>query len=184
MKRLLLLLCLPFTGFAISSSAQNEARPREFTEFRGTWLRDEASGAGSISGLPVARSLTLATNPTEISLVKDAGLPEIYRIDGSEISLMDERTGARLDISYRFTLVAEMLTLTSRRTRTERLVDGSAGRRLTDIITDAYKVDGDVLTVERQLSVLAEPPGHLLTLSNPRNNRQTLVYRRAPTGTR
>jgi hypothetical protein len=36
-----------------------------------------------------------------------------------------------------------------------------------------------VLTVERQLSVLAQPPGNLVTLSEASNNRQTLVYRRA-----
>jgi hypothetical protein len=35
------------------------------------------------------------------------------------------------------------------------------------------------LTVERQLSVLVEPPGNLATLAVPANNRQTIVYRRA-----
>jgi len=70
--------------------------------------------------------------------------------------------------AIQLSLVAGMLALTSKRTR------GS----LTNIITDAYAVRGEVLTVERQLSVLMQPPGSLMTLSDERNNRQTLVYRR------
>ena len=69
---------------------------------------------------------------------------------------------------YSFTLVAGMLALTSRLTR----------GAFTNIITDAYASAGDVLTVERQLSVLAQPPGNLVTLEDDKNNRQTLVYRR------
>ncbi|HEY3043144.1 MAG TPA: hypothetical protein VGJ39_03915 [Vicinamibacterales bacterium] len=129
---------------------------------------DEAAGTGRIVGLPVARTLIIATTPVEISLVKDAKDPEVYRVDGTETTLKDPRTGAVLDRRYRFTLVADMLALTSRLTR----------GTFTNIITDAYKVAGDVLTVERQLSVLSQPPGNLVTLSDPRNNRQTLVYRR------
>jgi hypothetical protein len=63
--------------------------------------------------------------------------------------------------------------LTSRRTRTRD------GRAFTNIITDAYTVSGDVLTVERQLSVLIQPPGNLATLEDPNNNRQTIGYRRS-----
>jgi len=44
--------------------------------------------------------------------------------------------------------------------------------------TDAYSVAGDVLTVERQLSVLVQPAGNLAILEDPRNNRQTIIYRR------
>ena len=56
----------------------------------------------------------------------------------------------------------------------------SADRTYTNIITDAYRVDGAALIVERQLSVLVEPPGGLATLSDARNNRQTIIYRREP----
>jgi hypothetical protein len=61
-----------------------------------------------------------------------------------------------------------MVALTSRTIRGD----------FTNIITDAYAASGDVLTVERQLSVLAQPPGNLVALSDERNNRQTIVYRR------
>lgn len=104
---------------------------------------------------------------------------EIYRLDGSETQLRDLHTGASLDRTHRFTLVAGALALTHTSTRTEAGGPRQSNRRLTTIITDAYSVAGDVLTVERQHSVLLEPPGHLVTLMNPGNNRQTIVYRRA-----
>jgi hypothetical protein len=58
------------------------------------------------------------------------------------------------------------------------------------VITDACAVNGDVLTVERQLIVVVAPvvtrdghtvedAGHLVELQEPRNNRQTIVYRRS-----
>jgi hypothetical protein len=142
--------------------------PREFAELRGTWVLDESAGKGHIVGLPVAHMLVVSTTPFEISLVKDARDPEIYALGGSESVAKDPRTGALLDIRYNFTLVAGMVALTSKRAR----------GAFTNIITDAYSTAGDVLTVERQLSVLAQPPGNLVTLSDESNNRQTLVYRR------
>jgi hypothetical protein len=93
---------------------------------------------------------------------------EFTELRGTWILDESARTGATLDRRFSFSLVAGMLALTSKRTR------GS----LTNIITDAYAVRGEVLTVERQLSVLMQPPGSLMTLSDERNNRQTLVYRR------
>jgi hypothetical protein len=142
--------------------------PREFTELRGTWVLDERAGTGHIVGLPVARTLMITTTPFEISLVKDGKDPEMYRFDGSESAMKDPGTGAVLDIKQRFTLVAGMVALTSQRTR----------GAFRNIITDAYAAAGDVLTIERQLSVLAQPTGNLVTLSEESNNRQTLVYRR------
>jgi hypothetical protein len=62
-----------------------------------------------------------------------------------------------------------MVALTSKRLR----------GNFTNIITDAYVATDNVLTVERQLSVLAQPPGNLVTLSDERKNRQTLMYRRS-----
>ena len=61
-----------------------------------------------------------------------------------------------------------MVALTSERTRGD----------FTNIITDAYAADADVLTIERQLSVRVTSAGNLVTLSDESNNRQTLVYRR------
>jgi hypothetical protein len=142
--------------------------PREFTELRGTWMLDESAGKGHIAGLPIAHTLTISTTPFEISLIKDDRDPEVYSFDGREVAPKDARTGAVLDKRYSFTLVAGMVALTSRTIRGD----------FTNIITDAYAASGDVLTVERQLSVLAQPPGNLVALSDERNNRQTIVYRR------
>jgi hypothetical protein len=154
-------------------SARAQTRPaREFPEFRGTWVLDERAGAGHITGLPVVRTIEITTTPTEISLKKDSGEPEVYRFDGTETKT-DRRTGAVLDQGYSFTLVAGTLALTSKRIRRNQ-----SGQTYTNIITDAYSVSDDVLTVERQLSVLIQPPGTLATLEDPNNNRQTLVYRR------
>ena len=155
------------------AQAQNRP-PREFVEFRGTWILDETSGKGHIAGLSVARTIVIATTPTEIAVTKDSAPPEIYRIDGTETGNKDLRTGATLNRGYRFTLVAEALALTYRMTRGQ-----TTGVSATNIITDAYSVSGNTLIVERQLSVLVEPPGNLVTLENPNNNRQTIVYRRA-----
>jgi hypothetical protein len=161
--------------FLIDVFAQAEIAPvREFKEFRGTWVIDEGAGRGHISGLPVASTLTIATTMTELTLTTDRG-QDTYRLDGEDMSLGDTST--------RVTLVAGALAVTTRRTRHQR------GYAFTNIITDAYSVNGDVLTVERQLAVAvqADPdnagvqsPGHLVELSDPKNNRQTIVYRRKP----
>jgi hypothetical protein len=157
--------------------AQAEIAPaREFKELRGTWSRDETAGRGNIAGLRVARTLTIETTPSELSLQADDRDADVYRLDGVETSVGDT--------TERVTLVAGALAVTTRRTRHSR------GYAFTNIITDAYSVAGDVLTVERQLSVAVEPEpaagshirsaGHLVELSDPGNNRQTIVYQRKP----
>jgi hypothetical protein len=166
---LAVLIALPATMWA-----QVEQRPpREFPEFRGTWILDESAGKGHISGLPVVRRLVIATTTTEITVTKDSGAPEVYRVDGGETP----RAGGAVNalFSYRLTLVGDALALTTTRARP------NAGETLTNVITDAYSVSDDVLTIERSLSVVRTPPGVLVTLSDPRNSRQTLVYRRPPT---
>ena len=168
-------------ALAFASAAHAQQPPRLFEEFRGAWALDGAAGRGRIAGLPAARTLVIATSATEISVAKDGAAPEVYRVDGREAPLVDPRTGAELQRSSRFTLVAGGLALTSIVKR-----PGNGGPapsppfRLTNIVTDAYSVQGDTLTVERQLSVLREPPGELVTLADSRNNRQTIVYRRVP----
>jgi hypothetical protein len=132
--------------FLIFASAQAEsAPPREFSEFRGTWVLDESAGRGHIGGLPLAHTLTITTTPEALTLTKDGG-DDVYRLDGAEVTLGDT--------VKRVTLVAEALAVTTRRTRHQR------GYAFTNIITDAYAVSGDVLTVERQLAVAVQPePG-------------------------
>jgi hypothetical protein len=173
------LACLP----GPLASAQDSDRPREFPELRGTWLLDE-KGSGlrpAVNrlgqqvmfdglGFPVSRRLVIATTPTEISLARDGGLPEIYRFDGAESQTKDPRTGGLLDTRYRFTLVAGSPALTSR----------LPSALVTQIVTDLYDLkEWEVLTVQRQLSYLAQE-GHLRTLSGIRNDPQTIVYRRQP----
>ena len=154
----------------IAQNAEPPVRtPRQFEELRGTWTLNEAAGKGHIAGLPIAHTLVISTTPFQISVTKNASEPEIYQFDGADIAVKDARTGATLDIRRRFALVAGMVALTSQRRRGD----------FTNIITDAYAADGDVLTVERQLSVLAKS-GNLVTLSDEKNSRQTLVYRRTP----
>jgi hypothetical protein len=48
------------------------------------------------------------------------------------------------------------------------------------LVTDAYAVDGDVLTMHRQLTSVTSA-GQILVMQDPaNNNRQTFVYRRVP----
>ena len=176
-RRLARFLWAALVVFPTSAWAQAESRPpREFPAFRGTWVLDESAGRGHIAGLPVARTLTITTTPTDISLVNDSSPAEVYRLDGIETKLGDGRRAS-------FTLVAEALALTTRRYREDR------GYGFTNVITDAWSVAGDVLTIERQLRVVVQPlawedgrtrpgPGRLATLEDPNNNRQTFVYRR------
>ena len=161
-------------------SAQAGRPVRTFPQFVGTWVLDEAASTGRLEIAPrIARSLTIATTPETITVAKrlrlhpldrvtDSPPPEVYRLDGTETSARDERTGVALERRYRFTLVADMLALTIKETR---------GGAFT-LVTDAYSVEGDVLTLHRQLSsVTAE--GRILVMQEPANNfRHTFVYRR------
>jgi hypothetical protein len=62
-----------------------------------------------------------------------------------------------------------MLALTKR--------EGRHGNGFT-LVTDAYSVQGDVLTLHRQL-VSVSPSGTIFTMMEPSNNfRHTFVYRR------
>lgn len=168
-----------------AAAAQDSDRPREFPEFRATWMLDEKATEGlralinrvgetilyEPTGMTAARTLVIATTPTEISVTKDgAAPPEVYRFDGREWHVRDPRTDAPLDTRYRFTLVGDTLALTA------TLPDQGVAR----IITDAYSLkEWDVLVVQRTLSYAAEE-GHLRTLAGQRNYPQTLIYRRQP----
>ena len=159
--------------------AQAEIRPtQEFTALRGTWTLDESAGRGRIGGLQIPHKLVITTTPTEFRVTKDDADAEAYRLDGTETVSYDTRRS--------IVLVAGMLAATTRRTRRDR------GYAFTNVVTDAYGVNGDVLTVERQLSVVVAPltlregrvtdesrEGHLAELENPNNSRQTIVYRRS-----
>ena len=158
--------------------------PRTFPQFAGTWVLDEAASTGQLNITPrIAERLTIEIAPQTITVTKRLRLrptdrlpatppPEVYRLDGTETPIVDERTSATLDRSYRFTLVADMLALT--------IKEGRAGVSNFTMVTDALEVQGDVLTVHRQL-VSVSPDRAINTMSVPANNfRHTFVYRRAP----
>jgi hypothetical protein len=158
---------------------------RTFQQFVGSWALDEAASPGRLTIAPrIAATLVIETTRTEMIVTKRPRLapadrasatppPEVYRLDGTETWLTDRRTGVVLDRSHRFTLVADMLALT--------IKEGGRlpGRAFTQV-TDAYSVDGDVLTVHRQLTSITAA-GEILVMQEPTNNsRHTFVYRRAP----
>ena len=101
--------------------AQADRPVRVFAEFVGTWTLDEAASTGRLMLAPrVPVTLTIKTTPTELVVsrrlrlhpedrIPDTPPPEVYRLDGSETWVTDARTGATIDRSLRFTLVADML---------------------------------------------------------------------------
>lgn len=100
------------------------------------------------------------------------GEPATYRVDGTEAAVLDPRTGAERNLRRRFTLVAGGLALTTLQSRVDR------GQTFSNTMTDAYWVDGDTLTVERQLTAAIAPSGTFAAFMNP--SEWTFVYRRQP----
>ena len=171
------------------AAAQDSPQPREFGEFRGTWILDEKATpelryvknrAGEQLpvdqiGFNVARTLVITSTATEITVAKDGDLAAAYKFDGSETQTKDPRTGVAFVPRYSFALVSEALALTAK----HEMGPDADGRVRTEIVTEAYSLrDFNTLVVERQLSVLMQPPGSLMTLARLRNNKTTFVYRR------
>jgi hypothetical protein len=177
---------LPAMGLAQTESPP----PRTFPQFVGTWALDESASTGKLTMAPaVARTLNIATTPVEITVTKlllvpestrnspywigtETPPPEVYRFDGTETTVHDQRDPRR-ERRYSFRLVADSLALTIKET------GQNSGGAFT-LVTDAYSVAGDVLTLHRQLSSI-NASGHIATMQTPANNfRHTFVYRRAP----
>jgi hypothetical protein len=165
--------------------AQNNLPPRTFSQFAGTWVLDEAASTGRLNITPrIPSRMTIEATPLAVTVTKiprlrpadkvpAAPVPETYRLDGMETRVTDPATGVALDRSFRFTLVADMLALTIKEGRHGE--DGAF-----TLVTDAYAVDGDQLTLHRQLSSIS-PSRTVYTMTEPTNNsRHTFVYRRAP----
>jgi hypothetical protein len=163
--------------------AQAPTVPRTFPQFVGSWVLDETASTGQLNIAPrIPLRLTIETSPTSITVTKrlrlgatdrvsDTPPAEVYRFDGVETSDKDSRTGAILDRTYRFTLAADMLVLT--------IKEGPRTDGSFTLVTDAYAVDGDVLTLYRQL-VSVRPGGLIATMGVPANNfRHTFIYRRS-----
>jgi hypothetical protein len=164
------------------------ARWRNFSEFRGTWVLDEAATAGiqyttggaaaptpvDAFGVEIARRIVITSTDTEIVLTKDDGGPEAYGFDGMERHAAAGQASAP---GYSFALVAGALALTS---RTARCCDDDQ-RPWTEVLTDAYSlVEFDVLKVERQSSVLRGRAGSPAALSRVRRLPDAIIYRRVP----
>ncbi len=176
MRNLSLLCIFGAIVFAspLNMAAQDDPRPvRTFAHFAGMWTLDEAASTGRPTLAPL--KITIETTAAEIKVTKEHGPryaqrlppPEIYRLDGAETVGGD----FRLRAVRRFTLVADMLALT---TKNER-----AGQKAFTLQTEAYAVDGDVLTLHVQL-VSVNGSGHVLLMQEPTNNfKHTFIYRRS-----
>jgi hypothetical protein len=166
----LAIVAFPVLGW----SQRSEPAPRTFPEFVGTWILDEQASTGRMSATPGA-IVEITITPTEITLARTRKLPEqrsnppndsparqTYRMDGTEMTVMD----GRQELRGRFLLVSDALVFTTMDSR-------------FNIVTDAYSVDGDVLTARRQ--IVAVRNGYIATMQEPSNNHpHTFVYRRAP----
>jgi hypothetical protein len=169
-----IIVCL---GLWALSSAVSAQRPRsEFAEYLGTWTLDES--AGDIRELRAPRILVIAATPTEITVTKDSGAPEVYRIDGTESTTRELRAGVPMEHRYSLLWVTGVAELTSK----SRRDNGKPTQ--THIVTDAYGVSGDALTVGRQRDLVTveqpriEAPRNLTAFTAPAKYIQTLIYRR------
>jgi hypothetical protein len=192
--RLYLLAVAAAVGAAASAAAAQDGRQvRTFSAFVGSWRLDRAASTGRMyPATPVA--LTIETTSTAITVTKELDLPpespgregrrlatntpppEVYRLDGAPTI----RERGQYELSYTFTLVADALALTEKTINWVRRDDPlMSERNAYTMATDAYTVDGDVLTVHRQLTSV-NGKGEIWVMQEPANNlRQTYVYRRA-----
>jgi hypothetical protein len=126
----------------------------------------------------VPRILVLTATPTEITVTKDSDAPEVYQVDGTESKTRDVRSGTATEHRYSLLLIADTLELTS------KTKQDTGKPTLMHIVTDAYRVSGDTLTVGRQKDAVTlerervEPPGHLTSFVAPDNYIRTFAYRR------
>jgi hypothetical protein len=159
---------------SVLTSARDQAAANAllmFQEFAGSWTLDESASRGRIAGIPAAKTLIIAPTAETIRVGSNPISLLNYPVDGREVKLSGDR-------SIRFTFGAGKLILTSTRTRSIRLAN---------VITDIYAVEGDVLTVERQVTVVSTPDegaGHIVTPASGtlESLRQTNVYRRDSRG--
>ena len=184
-SRMVATLLTVATLLPCSTALAQDTRPvRLFPQFVGTWVLDEAASTGRLLLTPrVPVTLTISTTATELTVARRLRLqptdrtsetppPEVYRLDGTETWIKDARTGITLDASLRFTLVADMLALTTRNA-------SRAGNRAFTQVTDALELQGDVLLLHRQLTSVTDA-GAILVMQEPTNNfKHTYVYRRS-----
>jgi hypothetical protein len=190
--RVSLVVAAALLGAAGPAPAQN-GQFRTFPQFVGTWALDAAASTGRMRmAPPPAVTLAIATTSTDITVTSTLDLPPetrgggrrlatntpppvVYKLNGAP-SL---RYGGQYEYSYTFMLVADALVLTEKTSNWVRRGDPlMSNRDAFTMVTDALHVDGNVLTLHRQLtSVNGE--GEIHVMATPEMNlRQTYVYRR------
>ena len=168
---------------------------RTFPQFVGTWMLDESASTGRRRMAPSpAVTITIATTSTDITVTSTLDLPPetrgggrrlatntpppvVYKLNGAPTL----RHGGQYEYTYTFMLVADALALTEKTSNWVRRGDPlMSNRDAFTMVTDAYSVEGDVLTVHRQLTSV-NGSGEIHVMKEPANQRrQTYVYRRAP----
>jgi hypothetical protein len=169
-------VALPEHGFAQPA----QRAPRTFPQFAGTWVLDEQASTGTLGMAPrIPRSLTITATVEVLTLTERLRLRpgdniselqvRAVRFDGTPA--VRDRDSSVYEYQDTFLLVADMLVVSTRSSR-------PSDTGVFDLATDAFSVDGDVLTLHRQLSHVA-PPGHIATMGfEPNNFKHTFVYRR------
>jgi hypothetical protein len=193
-------MCVHVAAVVLAAAAPASAQDgqfRTFPQFVGAWMLDEAASTGRLRmAPPPARRLTIATTTTAITVTRELRLEppgfegrrlateepttEIYRLDGAPTLRYGPNIG-QYEYADTFVLVADMLALTTKTSNWVRRGDPQmTNRDAFTMVTDAYSVEGDVLTVYRQLTSV-NSAGEIHVMQEPANNlRQTYVYRRAP----
>ena len=162
--RMCLLVVAAALGVAAPVLGQNERQVRTFPDFVGTWTLDRSASTGRVMPSTAVR-LTIATTSTEVTVTKVLDLPpeppglegrrlatnnpppEVYRLDGTPTI----RERGQYELSYTFLLVADALALTEKTSHWVRRCDPLMSERdAFTMVTDAYSVNGDVLTVHRR----------------------------------
>jgi hypothetical protein len=172
------------TAWSTSGFTQAPPRtPRTFPQFAGTWTLDEQASTGTLTMAPrIARTLTLSATPEALTLTERLRLRpgdrvnevqvRTVRFDGTPAVRSNGSDGGSYQYQDTFLLVADMLVISTRTTRARET-------GIFDLATDAFSVDGNVLTLYRQLSHV-DPPGHIATMGFvPNNSKHTFVYTRA-----
>ena len=167
---------------SLDASAQRLPNPpRTFPQFAGTWVLDEQASTGTLTMAPrIPRTLTITATPEALTLTETLRLRpgdniselqvRTVRFDGTPA--VRDRDSTAYEYQDMFLLVADMLVVSTKSTRRR-------DRSIFDLATDAFSVDGDVLTMHRQLSHV-EPPGHIATMGfAPNNFKHTYIYRRS-----
>jgi hypothetical protein len=128
----------------------------------GTWMLDEPAarggGRGGVPGFPLATTLVVKVSPSEVVVDSNTGSAQsvqtfVYKLDGSETDVpgpLGWKTTAKA------TMDGDALKVAVRRS-----IEGPNGP-VGATVTEIYRVNGSVLTIERTLG----------------NTTQKLVYRK------